>query len=368
MEAEMTDQILTTRQLNRATLARQMLLERSARTIPEATAFLLGLQGQISEGPYQGLWSRLQNFRHEEMTALIVDKSLARATTMRATLHLHTAEDLLNIRTLVQPVISRMWQGQFVKRLQGLDTAAVLRAARRASDKGPKTSGDIGKVLKAKYPDRDKLALAVTVQVHETMVQVPPTRIWGSGHAPLLVRVENWLGEPLRHDLTRTQLVLRYLAAYGPASVADMQSWSGLTKLDADFEQVRDQLLTFRDDTGRELFDLPDAPRPEADTPAPVRFLPFYDNIYLGFADRRRMLDPAIADRINMTREFKAAVLVDGLTCAGWTLSVTRGVARLEVETYRSMSKREQKAIEREGLAFLSFMAEDAKSQEVVFI
>jgi hypothetical protein len=143
---------LSYRELNRATLARQMLLERSGRGIVETVEFLLGLQAQVTEGPYQGLWSRLDGFRHEALTALIVDRRLARATTMRGTLHLHTPTDLIGLRALLQPVLERMWQGNFRRRFGDNDQEAVLAAGREIIDREPMTAGALGKELAPLFP------------------------------------------------------------------------------------------------------------------------------------------------------------------------------------------------------------------------
>lgn len=358
--------ILTTRALNRATLARQMLLERSKRRVAEATAFLCGLQAQQTHDPYIGLWSRLDGFRHEELTALIVDRTLSRATTMRGTLHLHTADDLFGIRALVQPFLKGVWRSNFKKRFGDEDTKAVLRAARRLVDKQPMTAGALGKRLKERFPSADPLSMTTLLQMNDILVQVPPTRIWGSGHAPLLTRVQNWLPPPYERTLSRKDLVRRYLAAFGPASVNDMQTWCRLTKLGAEFEALRDELVRFTDEDGRELFDLADAPRPDPDTPAPVRFLPLYDNVYLGYDDRRRMLSTETAHMLNMFQAFKPAVLVDGLVAAGWMTSAKKGAAVLEIECYRKMRKDERRQLESEGIDFLRFMQPDATSWDVV--
>lgn len=358
--------VLTTRALNRATLARQMLLERSERGIAEATAFLCGLQAQQTHDPYIGLWSRLRGFRHEDLTALIVERTLNRATTMRGTLHLHTADDLFGIRALVQPFLEGAWQSNFKKRLGEEDPKAVLRLARRLIDKGPMTAGALGKRLKEKFASADPLSMTALLQMHDILVQVPPTRIWGSGHAPLLTRAQNWLQPPHQRPLGRKELVRRYLAAFGPASVNDMQIWCRLTRLGAEFEALGDELVRFTDEDGRELFDLADAPRPDPDTPAPVRFLPLYDNVYLGYDDRRRMLSADTAHMLSMFRQFKPAVLVDGMVAAGWVISVKKDAAVIEIECYRKMRNAERRQLEFEGLAFLRFMQAEAKSWDVV--
>ena len=360
----MTGERLTDRQLNRATLSRQLLLTRHDIGLVEATEFLLGLQAQVTEGPYQGLWSRLEGFTHEALTELIVDRQLARATTMRGTLHLHSLPDLVGIRELIQPVLERMWQGNFGKRFGDNDQDEVLKAAIDVIDREPMTAGSVGKALKDKFPTAEPLAMTVLLQIREIMVQVPPTRIWGSGHSPLLARAAKWLPST-ESRLDRETLVRRYLRAYGPASVNDMQSWCGLTKLGEVFETLRPELVTFTAEDGRELFDLPDAPRPAADTPAPVRFLPLYDNVYLGYDNRRRMLAKDDTKRVNLLAEYRAAVLVDGIIASGWMISTKKGSAVLEIEPYRQLRKTDVTDLEREGLNFLRFMAETAESFDV---
>lgn len=357
---------LSNRQLNRATLARQMLLERSEMGIVEAVAFLGGLQAQQSNDPYIALWSRLAGFRHEELTALIVDKSLLRATSMRATLHLHTADDLLGLRRLVADFLKGMWRSNFRKRFGSEDEAKVRRAGIRLLDaKAPMTAGALGKALQAKFPTAEPQALAVLLQVTETLIQVPPTRLWGNGGAPLLQRVETWLPGYKAPPMTRSDLVRRYLRAFGPASVNDMQVWCRLTRLGAEFEALKDELVTFEAEDGRTLYDFADAPRPDADTPAPVRFLPLYDNVYLGYDNRRRMLAEADGKRVNILAEFKPPVLVDGIISAGWAVDRSKGVARLEVTPYHKLSKRDRREIEAEGLDFLAFMEAGAADYDV---
>ena len=357
-------QMLTTRQLNRATLARQMLLERSDMGIVDAVRFLGGLQAQQSNDPYIGLWSRLDGFTHEALTALIVDRTLARATTMRGTLHLHTAQDLVGFRALVQGFLEGVWKSNFLRRFGSEDKAKVHRAGLRILAKGPITSGDLGRQLKAKFPTAEPLALAVLLQMSETLIQVPPTRLWRNGSAPLLQRVEAWLPE-VTPTLTRTDLVRRYLAAYGPASINDMQVWCRLTKLSAEFKALEKELITFAGEDGRVLYDLPDAPRPPADTPAPVRFLPLYDNVYLGYDNRRRMLMDEDIKRLNLFADFKPSVLIDGVIAAGWVVSRKKDAARLEIEPYHKLTKKQVREVEQEGEAFLRFMEENAKDYTV---
>ena len=363
----MARDILSTRALNRATLARQMLLERSDTGIVGAVDWLVGLQGQQSADPYIGLWSRLENFRHPDLTALIVDRTLVRATSLRSTLHLHTVDDLVGLRPHVQPVLDRMWKSAFGNRRFGdNDVKAVHRAGVKLLDKGPLTGGQLGKALQEKFPDGEALAKAVLLQVKEILVQIPPTRIWGSGHAPILTRAEHWIAPPFERTLDREDLVLRYLRTYGPASIADMQSWSGLTKLWVEFAALTDRLISFEaEDDGRVLYDLPDAPRPDPDTPAPIRFLPLFDNVFLGYDNRHRMLEAAVMKGVNLMAEYKPAVLIDGTIAAGWAVSRKKDAARLIVEPRHRLTKTQVRAIEAEGLTFLKFMEESAVSYDV---
>lgn len=357
-------EVFTNRQLNRATLARQMLLQRSDMTTVEAVRFLGGLQAQQSNDPYIGLWSRLNGFSHQALTALIVDRTLARATTMRGTLHLHTADDLIGFRALVQNYLMATWRSGFRKRFAGQDEAAVHREGLKILKQGPTTIGAVGKVLGDKFPKADPLALAMMMQMRETLIQVPPTRIWGNGSAPMLERAETWLGRR-KPTLSRTDLVRRYLAAYGPASIQDMQTWCRLTKLSVEFKAIEKELVVFESEDGRVLYDLPDAPRPDPDTPAPVRFLPLYDNIYLGYDNRRRMLEERDLRHVNLFTTFKPPVVVDGVLAAGWVVSRKKDGARLVIEPSHKLTKKEIRAVEAEGEPFLRFMEEGATSYVV---
>lgn len=351
-------QTLTDRELNRATLARQWMLERTNVSISDAVAFLLGLQAQTTNGPYQALWNRLSGFCHADLTALITDKSMLRATTMRTTLHLHTRSDMLAIRPVMQPVLDRGWQSTFRKRIAGADRDQVHRLGITLLDQSPLTSGELGKRLAETWPDAEPLALAQVLHCSETLIQIPPTRIWGHGGAPLLSRIENWAGASIGPGIDLPDLVLRYLAAYGPASVMDMQSWSGLTKLAAAFEAVEDKLLTFTGTDGRLLYDLPEAPRPDADTPAPVRLLPEYDNVWLGYADRYRIQSQLAKDRMVLVNGYVAAYTVDGFIAGNWTIKRTRNDIAITLLPFHKLAAADHAAVEAEAHAHGAFLAD----------
>jgi hypothetical protein len=351
-------QTLTNRQLNRATLARQWMLERADVSIPDAIAFLLGLQAQTSAGPYQGLWNRLRGFRHEDLTALIQDRSVLRATTMRTTLHLHTADDMRAMRPVMQPVLDRAWHSTFRKRIGDADRSEVHRRGVELLDQSPLTSGELGKRLAETWPGAEPLALAQVLHCSETLIQIPPTRIWGHGGPPLLSRIENWTGAPLGPAIDLPDLVLRYLAAYGPASVMDMQNWSGLTKLSAAFDAVKHQLVAFAGEDGRVLYDLPDAIRPDPETPAPVRFIPEYDNVWLGFADRERIQPELARSRMTLVNGYIATYTVDGFISGNWTFRRNKDDLTITILPFRMLTGAETADVEAEAYAHGGFLAD----------
>lgn len=358
-------QTLTNRQLNRATLARQWMLERADIAIPDAIAFLLGLQAQTTNGPYQALWNRLRGFRHEDLTALITDRSLLRATTMRTTLHLHTSPDMRAIRPVMQPVLDRTWQTTFHKRIAGADRDAVHRAGVELLDASPLTSGALGRRLAETWPASEPLALAQLLHCRETLIQIPPTRIWGNGGPPLLSRIENWAGVPLGPAIDLPDLVLRYLAAYGPASIMDMQNWSGLTRLAAAFEAVSDRLVSFTGEDGRLLYDLPDGLRPDPDTPAPVRFMPEYDNVWLGFADRYRIQPELARHRMVLVNGYIAAYTVDGFIAGNWTMTRKKDLLTITILPFRQLTQQETDTVDAEARATGAFLTDGQGRVEI---
>ncbi|HEX2036936.1 MAG TPA: winged helix DNA-binding domain-containing protein, partial [Chloroflexota bacterium] len=265
--------VLSRRALNRATLARQLLLSRRQLPVAQAIEHLVGLQAQTPHTWYVGLWTRLEGFRPPLVADLLAERRVVRLALMRSTIHLVTARDCLFLRPLVQPVIERSMNGNFGRSLAGVDAAALAAAGRALVEERPLTFTELGKRLAERWPGRDPAALAQAVRAWVPLVQVPPRGLWGTSGQARHTSAESWLGRPLDPAPSLEELVVRYLAAFGPAGVMDMQTWSGLTRLGEVVEGLRPRLVTFRDEQGRELFDLPDAPRPDPDTPAPPRFL-----------------------------------------------------------------------------------------------
>jgi hypothetical protein len=359
--------VLTTRAINRATLARQLLLERSSLSLTAVIEHLVGLQAQTPHTAYVGLWSRIAAFRPDELSELMLDRRVVRIALMRSTIFLVTARDAWALRPLVQVVHDRMFQGQFGRRLEGLDRTAVLAAGRAFLEVEPQTFKALGEHLTARWPDRDHLALEMFVRTGVPLVQVPPRGLWGRSGAVKHTSIAAWLGEPPGEWLTIDALVLRYLEAFGPASVMDAQMWCGLTKLGEVFERLRRELVTFRDERGRELFDLPDAPRPDPDVPAPPRFLYDYENLLLSYADRSRAIDPERVRHIEVRQnEALSTFLVDGFVAGSWKVERERDRASLVVRPLIPLAKADERALLDEGAALVAFLAPDAADRDVV--
>ncbi len=365
-----TDRVLTLRELNRATLARQMLLERKDVSPFEAVRRLVALQAQVTSPPYVGLWTRLEDFRREDLTQLMLERRVVRATLMRATLQLMTADDYLLLRPALQPALTRSMRSIAGKRLEGLDLDRLIGAARDFFEEEPRTFADLRPSLVELEPDRDPSALAYAVRTMLPLVQVPSGGVWGySGKAPFTTP-ERWLGQPFSGSEEARDLVLRYLAAFGPAAAKDVQTWSGRTRLKPVVEQMRPELRTFYDENGNELFDLPDVPLPPADTPAPPRFVPDYDNLVLSHAERGRVLPEEHRKKVFLSAaRVRATVLIDGFVRGAWKIEKNRKTATLLIEPFEPLSRADRETLHEEGERLVRFVSEPqgAETFEVRF-
>lgn len=347
-KANQTAPRLGTHALNRATLARQLLLHRAPMSAPAeaapakatstnatptkatgsapppmsvhaAVTHLLGLQAQNVRPPYYALAARLDGFAPEQLSALMADRDVVRIVTMRSTIHTHTAEDCLTLRPLVQPARERELN-LFRKGLAGVDLDRLEVIARELVEAEPRTLKQLREALIVEWPGADPFALGVAARCRLPLVQVTPRGLWGKSGQVALTTAEHWLGRPAEPAPAPETVVRRYLAAFGPASVKDMQTWAGLTRLREAFERLRPELLVFRDDSGTELFDLPDAPRPDPETPAPPRLLPEFDNLLLSHADRSRVVPPDLKGRSWQGNQAHRTFLVDGFLAGLWKL------------------------------------------------
>ena len=331
---------------------------------------LVGMQAQVPRNPYLALWSRLVDFRAVELEDLVSGRRAVRAPLMRATIHLATADDCLRLRPLVQPVLERAFASgsPFGRKLAGVDVDAVVAAGRALVEDEPRTGAELRRLLGERWPGADGQSLAAAVTHRLSMVQVTPRGLWHTSSQPAWTTTDAWLGRPLDREPSIDVLLLRYLGAFGPASVMDMQNWCGLTRLREVADRLAPRLRVFRDPSGRELLDLPDAPRPDPATPAPPRFLPEYDNVLLGHKDRTRFFhDDARFSAPEGVNSLQGSVLVDGLLGAFWNLRhPVPGTARLVIRPFWSWSAPDRAEVEEEGRHLLAWVAPHDDGHDVV--
>ena len=357
---------LSTRALNRALLDRQMLLRRRKRSVTETIEHLVGMQAQVPLAPYVGLWSRLHRFRPDELATMIEDRTAVRGSLMRATLHLTTARDYVALRPVMQDVLERSFAGSvFRRQLDGVDLDELRARGRELVADEPRTRAELAPLLGERYSGRDLDSLAYAVTYLDPIVQVPPRGVWGKTGPPRWTTVQAWTGRRLEPPSVEA-VVLRYLAAFGPASTADVRAWSGLAGMKEVMEGLRPRLRTFRDERGRELFDVPDGPLPGPDTPAPVRFLPEFDNTTLSHADRSRVLPGEHHPRVFASRDWRL-VLVDGFARALWRTPRERGRIVLEIEPLERIAKADRAAVTEEGARLVAFLAGGASDADIRF-
>ena len=368
--------VLGQRALNRALLARQHLLERVQATAAGTIEHLVGMQAQAPNAPYVGLWTRLSAFTPVQLGSLVTDRSAVRAPLMRDTLHLVTARDFVALRPIFAPLLARRFRASpFFRNLAGLDLDEVARVARGLLEARPRTGSELGRLLAERWPGRDPLSLATVVRPRLALVQVPPRGLWGQSGAPTWALAEDWLGQDVDTESAPDRLVLRYLGAFGPATVADIQNWSGLNGIRAVVERLQSELLTFRDERGRALFDLPGAPRPDPGVPAPPRYLPEYDNLLLGHHDRTRVMDVEHSTPLFPGNGgVLGSVLLDGRFAGGWRIvrgsgaraNVASRDVRLLVDLLVEPVASARQALTDEGQDLLGFAAPEAVERDVV--
>ncbi len=356
--------VLDTRALNRATLARQLLLDRADLPALDAVTHLCGLQAQEPQEPFVGLWSRLRAFDPATLSKLLEGRQVVRTHLMRRTVHLVTADDVLAWRARHGPMLVQKVLAVYRAELAGIDLDELAAAGRAVlSDGEPRTMTGLARELADRWPDVPPRPLGELLMAGLLPVaQLPPRGLWRTKGGARYQTLVTWLGRevdppaPTGTDPVGETLVRRYLAAYGPAATADLRAWSGLAGLPGAVAAVRPELVSFRDERGRELLDLPDAPRPDPDTPAPVRFLPAFDNAILGYDDRGRIIDH---EHRLLSVAGERVVLVDGRVAATWTVEADTVV----VHPLRGFSRADRAAVVDQGREMASFLS-DGEAQE----
>ncbi|MFG2682164.1 winged helix DNA-binding domain-containing protein [Streptomyces sp. NPDC048392] len=351
--------VLDARSLNRAALARQLLLDRADHPVLDAVAHLGGMQAQEPQEPFVGLWSRLRDFTPPALSDLLTGRRVVRTHLMRRTVHLVTADDVLAWRSRHDAMLRGRVLGTYRRELEGVDLDELTAAGRAVlADGEPRSMGELARAVAGRRPEAGPRPLGeMLVAALIPMVQLPPRGLWRTRAGVRYAPVEAWLGRevdppaPPGTDPVGEALVRRYLAAFGPAASADLRAWCGLAGLPAAVAAVRGELVAFRDERGRALLDLPGAPRPDPGTPAPVRFLPAFDNAILGYRDRGRVIDDA---HRGLSVTGARVVLVDGRVSATWTVEDDT----VTVTPLRRLTRAERSEVGEEGRALASFLSE----------
>jgi hypothetical protein len=343
-----------------------MLLERERISVVEAVERLCGMQAQEPRPPFPGLWTRLHGFRREDLHWALHDREVVRGTLMRGTLHLMSAADYLAHRMTLQPMLTRSL-ALLGTRADGLDEDEVLPVARALLRERPRTFGDLRAALVEVFPGVNDRALGFTTRMHLPLLMIPTEDRWAFPADSRFGLAEDWLGTAISDTSDPAALTLRYLAAFGPATAADVQQWSGLGGIKPVLEALRPHLAVFRDERGRTLFDLPDAPRPPADTPAPPRFLPEFDNLLLAHADRTRVLPDEFRRQVlgSKNGRIPATFLVDGFVAGTWRVERKRKAATLAITPFAELPRDATAPLNDEGDALLRFLEDDAATFDV---
>jgi hypothetical protein len=297
--------------------------------------------------PFVGLWTRLAGFDEAELQGLMDSGAVVRATLMRHTIHFVSAADYRWLRSTIQPALDAGFNAQTGKRLAGVDLEPFLAAARREFARRPVTFAEVKELIRSLDPDADIDAIAYGVRTHVPLLGVPNESRWRfGGRAPFVDAGALAAADP-------QEMVRRYLAAFGPATPGDATAWSGVGGMRQVFEAMRGELRTFRDERGRELFDVPDAPLPPGDTAVPVRLLPQFDNTLLGHRDRSRVIADEHRPQVNITPGgMVGTVLLDGFAAAAWRIAD----GELTLEPFRKLTKAEKSAIEPEAEALRTWL------------
>jgi DNA glycosylase AlkZ-like len=358
------EKVLSARELGRATLARQLLLDRSGVDAVEAVGRLAGMQAQEPGPPYIGLWSRLEGFEAEELMAAIEARKVVRATAMRGTVHLLRARDYVRLHSAIADALQGDMARYLSARLEGVDVDALVEDGRALFGKEEAMSAAALRDALAKlHPEADVRAIAAVVRTSLPLVRVPDGGRWGFTPKAPFTDAEGWIARPLRKRPDRAELVRSYLGAFGPASVRDAEAWLGGAVPGPVFESLGSELARFRDERGRELFDLKEAPRPSPDEPAPVRLLPEFDNLVLAHDDRTRVIsDDHRKGLTTKNLRVRATILVDGSVAGFWKLEKSRGTATIVIEPLVRLRAADRKAALAEAEALAAFMEPGAKA------
>ncbi len=365
MTTKASSGILSTRALNRALLSRQMMLAREKATVVSTVERIAGMQAQLPRPPFIGLWTRIRNFQRQDLQKSLHAKTVIRATAMRGTIHLLSRKDFIAWRPVMAEMLVRGAESIAGKKVS-VDRESLYATGREFFGRGPAPFEDFRAHLEQHHSSDVVRALAYTVRMGVPLVMVPSDDPWGFSSNAGFTLADNWLGETLpTASGPLDNMVLRYLAAFGPATPGDFQTWSGIRGARETFDRLRPRLTTFRDERKRELFDLPKAPRPD-DVDAPVRFLPEFDNALLAHDDRSRIIDAEHRKFVFLKNlQVLGTFLIDGRVAGIWKAIRKKKTADIALTPFGKLRKADRDALAEEGEQLARFVEPDAAEHTV---
>ncbi len=350
----MTDDVLSTRALNRALLARQLLLERSRGSLTGALERVAGLQTQYAPSAYIALWSRLDGFRRDALTKALDQRRAVQATLMRSTIHVVSARDFPLFSMAIRGPRQEWWARVQRRQIEGVDMEDVARRVRKFLANGPRHRRELEEFVREEGFPR---IAAASVGMWVDLVRVPPSGTWEQRRADLYGLADDWIGTSDANEAeSRAHLIKRYLGGFGPASVSDISSWAGLPTTIVRAVTDRLRLRRFRDDRGGELLDLPRAPFPDPDMPAPVRFLPTWDATLLVHARRTQILPERYRNLVFNTKtpHSVSTFLVDGAVAGTWRYDG----GRVRLQPYEPIPRSVRRELDDEASGLAAFHAD----------
>ena len=346
----MAERVLTERELNRALLARQLLLERAKTPLPRALERIGGIQAQYAPSMYIGLWSRLAGFERDQLTRALERRSVVQATLMRVTIHLVSKRDYWPLTLAVKKTRNDGWLKAHAGRIEPRKVTAAAKRLRPHLAKGPMSQKEVDQVLGGDAATRNGVGVLLD------LVRVPPSGTWERRRADIYALADDWVGPPdANEDDALNLLVRRYLSGFGPATRNEIADWAGLRPTEIAPALDRLELRTFRTEAGKSLYDLPRAPLPDPESPAPVRFLPTWDATLLVHARRTQILPEQYRPRVFhvKTPQSVSTFLVDGQVAGTWRYEH----GRIQLAPFHKLDKATRRELEEEGERLAAFHA-----------
>ncbi len=364
----MSEPVLSVRDLNRALLARQLLLERSRLPLVRAVERVGGIQAQYAPSSYIGLWSRLERFALRDLTRALEQRRVVQGTLLRSTIHLVSAGDYWAFAVGSRSARQESWLRFDKKRISNADLESTAKSVRAQLSGRVAPRDELLELARRRDPERPT-HLWNGLSAWVDLVRAPPSGTWERRRADLYALAEDWIGPPSVTPGEGVDLLLRrYLAGFGPARLADAANWAGLAVGELQAAAERPRLRRFRDEEGRELLDLPRAPLPDGSTPAPPRFLPTWDATLLAHARRTQILPEQFRPLVFDTKTPHSAptFLVDGAVAGKWAVERSAKAAALTLEPFERLPAAARRELQQEGERLVRFVEPDADSYRVV--